>query len=66
MEDLYCWQSKFELCLYSYKLINKIIVLNLKTSNKVHLEKIKKAIYYARKYHGEQKEKLENHIILIL
>ena len=55
MEDSACWQSKFEACDYSIKLINKIISLNNQNSNKVHLDKIKKALYYAKKYHGTQK-----------
>lgn len=55
MEDSDCWQSKFEACHYSNKLINKIILLNKKTNNKVNLTKIKKAIYYAKKHHATQK-----------
>ena len=55
MENLHCWQSKFESCDYSIKLLNKIISLNNKNSNKVDVEEIKKAIYYAKKYHADQK-----------
>jgi guanosine-3',5'-bis(diphosphate) 3'-pyrophosphohydrolase len=55
MEDLLCWQSKFELCFYSKKLLNKITLLNNQTINKVDLNEIKKAIYYAKKHHGDQK-----------
>lgn len=55
MEDLNCWKSKFEPCIYANKLINKIIFINSKTNNKVNLDQIKKAIYYARKYHDKQK-----------
>lgn len=56
MEDLHCWQSKFEPCLYSDKLINQIILLNnKKISDKVNLHEIKKAIFYCKKYHANQK-----------
>lgn len=55
MEDLYCWQSKFKSCYYSNKLINKIILLNKNTNNKVDLNEVKKAIYYAKKYHASQR-----------
>lgn len=55
MEDLCCWQSNFKSCPYSDRLINKIILLNKRTNNKVDLHEIKKAIYYAKKYHGNQK-----------
>ena len=55
MDDLNCWQSKFEFCPYSDKLISKIILLNKQTDNKVDLNEVKKAIYYAKKYHAEQK-----------
>lgn len=56
MEDLYCWQSKFEPCLYADKLISKIISLKKqKTSNEIDLHGIKKAIFYCKKYHVNQK-----------
>lgn len=55
MEDLNCWQSKFESCYYSDRLIDKIILINEKTNNKIDVNKIKKAIYYAKKYHVGQK-----------
>jgi (p)ppGpp synthase/HD superfamily hydrolase len=55
MKDLNYWQHKFTPCKYSEKLLDKIILLNEKTTNKVSLQKIRKAIYYAKKYHGNQK-----------
>lgn len=55
MKDFNCWQSKFILCSYSDRLINKIINLNKITKNTIDINEIKKAIYYAKKYHGEQK-----------
>jgi guanosine-3',5'-bis(diphosphate) 3'-pyrophosphohydrolase len=55
MKDLHSWQLKFNLCYYSRKLINKIMFLNKRTHNKVNVTEIKKAIYYAKKYHADQK-----------
>lgn len=54
MEDLNCWQSKFKPCPYSDRLINKIELLNKHANNKVDLIEVKKAIYYAKKYHAAQ------------
>jgi len=66
MKDLNCWQSKFESCYYSDRLIDKIILLNEKTKNKVDINETKKAIYYAKKYHGIKKEILGNLFIVTL
>lgn len=55
MEDLHIWQTKFVSCVYTDRLINKIGSLNKQSNNKVDLTEIKKAIYYAKKYHGSQK-----------
>ena len=57
MEDLKIWQSKFENCIYAEKLINLILLLNEDSVNKVDIESVKKAIFYARKYHGTQMRK---------
>ncbi|KIJ88401.1 HD domain-containing protein [Rickettsia asembonensis] len=54
MEDLSSWEEKFETCVYAKKLLDKIEYLNTKVKNPVDIEKIKKGIYYARKYHGLQ------------
>lgn len=55
MQDLENWQGKFEICIYAQKLLDKITYLNsvVKTSA-VDILEVKKAIYYARKYHGTQ------------
>ena len=42
-------------CIYSTRLISKLKVLE--TSSELDLELINKAIYWARKYHGDQKRK---------
>ncbi|XVN42116.1 MAG: HD domain-containing protein [Candidatus Rickettsia vulgarisii] len=55
MEDLNDWQLKFQSCSYSERLLNKLLLLNERADNKIDLLEVKKAIYYARKYHGNQK-----------
>ncbi|MCC8377796.1 MAG: HD domain-containing protein [Rickettsia endosymbiont of Graphium doson] len=54
MKDLNCWKEKFEICEYAKKLLDKIEDLNVKVKNPIDLDKVKKGIYYARKYHGLQ------------
>ncbi|HJD61459.1 MAG TPA: HD domain-containing protein [Rickettsia endosymbiont of Columbicola hoogstraali] len=54
MKDLNCWKEKFEICEYAKKLLDKIEDLNPKVKNPIDLDKVKKGIYYARKYHGLQ------------
>jgi (p)ppGpp synthase/HD superfamily hydrolase len=55
MNDLLCWESKYQNCTYSESLINKICIQNKTSNHKVDILQIKKAIYYAKKYHGSQK-----------
>ena len=55
MNDVFCWKSKYESCIYSESLLNKIYLQNEKSNHKVDILEIKKAIYYAKKYHGSQK-----------
>ena len=57
MEDINNWQAKFESCQYSDKLINKLLLLNKQAKNPVDIQEVKKAIYYAKKYHADQKRK---------
>lgn len=58
MEDIDSWQLNFELCSYSEKLLNKILLKNQhQAGEQVDIEAVKKAIYYAKKYHGLQKRK---------
>lgn len=54
MEDIDSWKEKFEICCYSKKLLDEITYLNTIVKNPVDIEEVKKAIYYARKYHGAQ------------
>jgi (p)ppGpp synthase/HD superfamily hydrolase len=55
MNDIFCWESKYESCTYSESLLNKIYLQNEKSNYQVDILEIKKAIYYAKKYHGSQK-----------
>ena len=55
MLDLNCWESKFQLCCYSNKLLNKILSVHKRSANEINILEIRKAIYYAKKYHGDQK-----------
>jgi (p)ppGpp synthase/HD superfamily hydrolase len=57
MKDLNCWESKFQPCEYSDKLLNLIIELNKTAKVPVDILEIKKACYYAREYHGSQLRK---------
>lgn len=54
MEDLSCWEEKFEMCIYAKKLFDMIEYLNTKVKNPIEIKEVKKGIYYARKYHGPQ------------
>lgn len=57
MKDINDWQSKFESCSYSDRLINKLVLLNTTANISVDIQEVKKAIYYAKKYHADQKRK---------
>ncbi len=54
MENIASWQEKFELCYYSNRLIDKLLKLNNEVNKPVDINEIKKAIYYAKKYHSMQ------------
>ncbi len=53
MEDLL--DLDFESCKYSDRLLDKLALINENSSDKIDILEVKKAIYYARKYHGNQK-----------
>ena len=55
MEDVNCWLEKFKECSYSGRLLKKLLLVNKTTLHKIDITQVKKAIYYARKYHGNQK-----------
>ncbi|WP_342225664.1 HD domain-containing protein [Rickettsia endosymbiont of Urophora cardui] len=50
------WEKDFGVCIYAKKLLDKVIYLNsvVKALSPVDVLEVKKAIYYARKYHGSQ------------
>jgi (p)ppGpp synthase/HD superfamily hydrolase len=55
MEELEDWQKEFEYCIYAKRLLDKVIYLNsIVKVPPVDVLAVKKAIYYARKYHGSQ------------
>ncbi len=54
MENIYCWESKFQICEYSNKLLSLIQSLNHRVENLVDVKQVKKACYYAKEYHGSQ------------
>lgn len=55
MQDPDCWEKKFKPCIYSDRLLEKLLKLNEKAPEKINIIEVKKAIYYAKKYHGKQK-----------
>jgi len=52
MEDRESWLPKFEECYASERFMARVKRLDI--HNIVDIQEIKKAIYYARKYHGTQ------------
>ncbi len=56
MEDRNDWRKKFQSCNYSDRLIDKLEQLN-KNGSQINIDYIKKAIFYAKKYHGTQLRK---------
>ena len=54
MEDIKNWHTKFEPCYYSDRLLGKLSELNSSTSTQVDITAVKKAIYYAKKFHSSQ------------
>jgi len=57
MEDSLNWAMKFDSCKYSNRLLDKLILLNEErlAEDAIDIREIQKAIYYAKKYHGDQK-----------
>ncbi|WP_341792896.1 HD domain-containing protein [Rickettsia endosymbiont of Ceutorhynchus obstrictus] len=54
MEDINCWEEKFEMCGYAKRLLDKITYLNKLVRHPIDIREVKKGLYYARKYHGTQ------------
>ena len=57
MNDIGSWETKYKSCNYSNDLLEVLSTRNKKVSlnERVNILEIKKAIYYAKKYHGNQK-----------
>jgi (p)ppGpp synthase/HD superfamily hydrolase len=51
------WQSKLQPCAYSNRLLDKILSKNETAEYQVDIVEVKKAIFYAKKYHGDQLRK---------
>ncbi|APZ30004.1 HD domain-containing protein [Rickettsia conorii] len=55
MKKIEGYQTNFEICIYAKKLLDKVIYLNSVVKvPPVSVLEVKKAIYYAKKYHGSQ------------
>ncbi|WP_342226222.1 HD domain-containing protein [Rickettsia endosymbiont of Urophora cardui] len=55
MEEFKNWEKDFGDCIYAKRLLDKVIYLNsIVKVPPVDVLEVKKAIYYARKYHGSQ------------
>ncbi|MDE8612036.1 HD domain-containing protein [Rickettsia felis] len=55
MKKIEGYQTNFEICIYAKKLLDKVIYLNSVVKvPPVGVLEVKKAIYYAKKYHGSQ------------
>jgi len=57
MQDNNGWRTTLDRCEYSNRLLDKLLLLNeaKPEEDKIDISKVKKAIYYAKKYHGGQK-----------
>ncbi len=54
MKDRYEWATKFQTCIYSSRLLDKLLLLNQQAKQKIDIAEVKKAIFYAKKYHAGQ------------
>jgi len=57
MQNINCWESKFQACQYSDELLSVIELLNKKVRIPADINIIKKACHVARLYHGDQTRK---------
>ena len=57
MQNIDDWQSKLQPCAYSNRLLDKILSKNETAEYQVDIVEVKKAIFYAKKYHGDQLRK---------
>ncbi|WP_341748822.1 guanosine polyphosphate pyrophosphohydrolase [Candidatus Tisiphia endosymbiont of Sialis lutaria] len=52
MEDINDWEVKYENCKYADRLLTKLMQMNQEVNRPIDIKEVKKAIYYAKKYHG--------------
>lgn len=57
MQDKGHWEEEFKACNYSDKLINFLHSINNTVDDTVDIKQVRKAIHYAKKYHGSQLRK---------
>jgi (p)ppGpp synthase/HD superfamily hydrolase len=57
MQNINSWESKFQPCLYSSKLLDAIAAINITVKTPTDIHQIKKACHIAREYHGSQLRK---------
>ncbi|WP_341750313.1 HD domain-containing protein [Candidatus Tisiphia endosymbiont of Sialis lutaria] len=54
-EEINYWNnSKYAPCQYATRLLDKLRKMNEEVNRPIDINKVKKAIYYAKKYHGSQ------------
>ncbi|MCC8399347.1 MAG: HD domain-containing protein [Rickettsia endosymbiont of Platyusa sonomae] len=54
MEDINDWEAKYINCKYADRLLSKLMQMNQEVNRPIDIKEVKKAIYYAKKYHGSQ------------
>ncbi|WP_341750205.1 bifunctional (p)ppGpp synthetase/guanosine-3',5'-bis(diphosphate) 3'-pyrophosphohydrolase [Candidatus Tisiphia endosymbiont of Sialis lutaria] len=54
MEDINDWEAKYVNCKYADRLLSKLMQMNQEVNRPIDIKEVKKAIYYAKKYHGSQ------------
>ena len=52
--DLNTWEFQFKPCYYSKKLLKKLSSVNSTLNKEINVSKVKKAIFFCKKYHGFQ------------
>ncbi|MFM2428675.1 MAG: hypothetical protein RL012_559 [Bacteroidota bacterium] len=57
MRDNKKWRKKYDRCKYTNRLLGKLLLLNATRpeEDKIDMSEVEKSIYYAKKYHGDQK-----------
>ena len=60
MEDIDCWQMKFQPCQYSEKLVDKLKLLNITANESVDIREVKKLFIMPESTMGTKKGFLES------